>query len=71
MTVEQLYEQAIKPLSADDRLRLATFIVAEFPQITLVDKRDDWSEEDWRDVTAASLRYFETAYPDFPSDTRD
>jgi hypothetical protein len=64
MTVEQLYEQAIKPLSVDERLRLATLILAEFPQITLVDERDDWSEEDLRDFTAASLRYFDAAYPE-------
>jgi hypothetical protein len=64
MTVEQLYEQAIKPLSEDDRLRLAAIILAEFPQITLVDERDDWSEEDLHDFTAASLRYFDATYPE-------
>jgi hypothetical protein len=64
MTIEHLYEQAIKPLSADDRLRLAAIILAEFPRITLVDERDDWSEEDLRDFTAASLRAFDAAYPE-------
>jgi hypothetical protein len=31
MTIEQLYDQAIKPLPATDRLRLATMILNEIP----------------------------------------
>jgi len=31
MTIEQLYDQAIKPLPAADRLRLATLILNEIP----------------------------------------
>jgi hypothetical protein len=64
MTIEQLYEQAIKPLSADDRLRLAAIILAEFPQITLVVERDDWSEEDLRDLQRATWAYIDQAFGD-------
>ena len=37
MTVREIYEQAIKPLPAADRLRLATLILNDIPPQAVVD----------------------------------
>lgn len=55
--VERLYEQAIKPLSAADRLRLAAIILKEIPPESVVDYSDAWTDQDRRDFTEASWRH--------------
>jgi predicted TIM-barrel fold metal-dependent hydrolase len=49
MTVNQIYEQTVKPLSIADRLRLAALILNDSPPHAVVDYRDEWSEEDLHD----------------------
>ncbi len=49
--IDGLYEQAIKPLSAADRLRLATIILRDIPPESIVDYGDAWSTEDLQDFT--------------------
>ena len=44
MTVNQLYEQTIKPLSPAERLRLATLILNGIPPQSVVDYSDEWSD---------------------------
>jgi hypothetical protein len=56
MTVQELYEQAVKPLPAPERLRLATLILNDIPPHSVVDYNDDWSEEDMREATLHSFR---------------
>ena len=56
MTIQEMYEQSIKPLPAPDRLRLAALILNEIAPESVVDYSDEWSEEDLRDVTLHSLR---------------
>jgi hypothetical protein len=56
MTVQEMYEQSIRPLPAPDRLRLATLILNEIPPLAVVDYSDEWSDEDMRDFTLYSLR---------------
>ncbi len=45
MTVDQIYEQTVKPLSMADRLRLAALILNDIPPHAVVDYSDEWSEE--------------------------
>ena len=54
MTVQQLYEETVRPLPAADRLRLATLILNEIPPQALVDYSDSWSEQDLREFSAAA-----------------
>jgi hypothetical protein len=55
MTIEQLYAESIKPLPPADRLRLATIILEGIPPESVVDYSDEWSDEDLRDLSRASL----------------
>jgi hypothetical protein len=50
MTIEQLYDAEIKPLSRDERLRLAARIINDLTTETQpVDESDSWTNEDLRD----------------------
>ena len=64
MTLEQLYDQAISPLPTVDRLRLATMILNQIPAHSIVDERDDWTDDDIRDVVASSSKASFDAYPE-------
>ena len=57
MTIQEMYDQSIRPLPAPDRLRLATLILNEIPPLAVVDYSDEWSDEDLRDFTNASRAY--------------
>ena len=54
MTVEALYAESIKPLTPAERLRLATLILKDIPPQSIVDYREEWSEEDLTDFTKQS-----------------
>jgi len=66
----RIYEETVRPLPQQDRLRLAALILNDIapaappPDAPTVDESDDWTDEDKRDVTAFSLRYAETVYPE-------
>jgi hypothetical protein len=64
MTIEQIYDEAIKPLPPSERFRLATLILNDIPPRSVVDIRDAWDEEDMRDITAYSARLFAAEYPE-------
>ncbi len=53
MEIEQIYERAIKPLPVEERLRLARLILEEI-SAEVVDLGEEWSEDDLRELTAAS-----------------
>ena len=55
VTIEQMYNETIKPLPASERLRLARLILNDIPDESMVDYNDDWSDEDLRDATRYSL----------------
>jgi protoheme ferro-lyase len=57
MTIQEMYDQSIKPLPPAERFRLATLILNEIPPQAVVDYSDEWSEEDLRDFTNAGLAY--------------
>ena len=46
MTVEQLYEQEIRPLPAGEPMRLATMILNGIPPRSVVDFSTEWSDDD-------------------------
>ncbi len=54
MTVEALYAQSIKPLTAAERLRLATLILEDLPPQSFVDYSEEWTDEDLADFTKQS-----------------
>jgi hypothetical protein len=56
MTIQEMYEQSIKPWPPAERLRLATLILNEIPPQEAANYSDDWTEEDMRDLTLHSLR---------------
>jgi len=60
MTIKELYEQSIKPLSMTDRYQLATMILGDIPREAVVDYREEWSEEDLDDFTRASWKRIES-----------
>ena len=63
MTVEALYTQSIKPLTAAERLRLATLILEDIPPQSFVDYSEQWTDEDLADFTTqawANLEAHET-----------
>jgi len=64
MTLEQLYDQAIGPLPPADRFRLATMILNQIPPPSFIDDRDDWTDEDIRDVIAFSGQAASRSYPE-------
>ena len=56
MTIQEMYEQSIRPLPAPERFRLAVLILNDIPPLALVDYSDEWSEDDLRDWSLHSLR---------------
>ena len=63
MTVEALYTQSIMPLTAAERLRLATLILEDIPPQSFVDYSEQWTDEDLADFTTqawANLEAHET-----------
>jgi hypothetical protein len=60
LTLEQLYNSEIKPLSPDARLRLAARIINDLTtESQVVDESESWSEEDLRDFTTFGRRLIE------------
>jgi hypothetical protein len=57
MTVQQLYEQSIKPLPAAARLQLATLILQDIDPRAVVDYSEEWSDQDLQDFSRASWEY--------------
>jgi hypothetical protein len=65
MSARELYDKAIKPLPAVDRLRLAKMILDDLAVSSGagLDVRDDWSDEDIADLASYSLKQAATAVP--------
>jgi len=57
LTVEELYSQSIKPLSAAERLHLATLILNDIPPEAVSDYSDEWTAQDYRDFSQASWNH--------------
>lgn len=50
MTATELYNQSIKSLPAAQRLELAKLILEDIPSQSVVDYKEEWSEEDLKDL---------------------
>jgi hypothetical protein len=61
VTVEELYRQQIRSLSARARLQLATIILKDIPSHAVIDDCEEWSEEDYRDFNRSSWDRIEQA----------
>jgi len=61
LTLDQLYEQSIKPLPAADRLRLAARILNDISPQSFIDYSEEWSEEDYADFNKATWTYIDKA----------
>ncbi len=64
MTIEEIYDEAIKPLPPSERFRLATLMLNEIPPQSVLDIREAWNEQDMTDVAAYSARLFDAEYPE-------
>ena len=56
----QIYETGVKNLPVIERLRLVKLVMDDLmsgPTTWIVDESDVWSEEDYTDLTRASLAY--------------
>jgi len=56
MTVEELYDQRIRPLPASERFRLAALILNDIPPQSVADYSGEWSDEDIREASLHSFR---------------
>ena len=59
MSVKEVYEAAVRPLPFDEQRRLATYIVWQCAKAEAINYSDEWTEEDMRDATAASIAAFD------------
>ena len=55
--LEEIYQEAIRPLAPSERLQLATRILNDIPPECVVDYSEEWSDEDLRDFSRASWEY--------------
>ncbi len=65
-TTHEVFTETVRALPPTERLRLASLILNDLAQsnIAVVDVSDTWNEQDRSDLTAFSLRYATTAYPE-------
>jgi hypothetical protein len=56
-TAEEVYDQVVKPLPLQERLKLATIILNGIPPQAVVDYSEAWSEQDVRDFASASWNH--------------
>lgn len=68
-TAQEIYAQTVRELPAQEQLRLAALILEELtradpPSLVPVENGAAWTEQDQADVTAFSLRYAASIYPE-------
>lgn len=66
LTAQEVFTETVRTLPPNERLRLAALILQEPAQsdMAVVERSDTWSEQDQRDLTAASLKYAAEVYPE-------
>lgn len=57
MTVQQVYDQAVKPLPIAERLRLAAMILNDLPPHAVVDDSEEWTADDIADFQRAGWNH--------------
>ena len=61
ISAQEVFAEAVRALSPTERLRLDGLTQSN---LFIVDNSDLWSEHDQRDLSAFSLRYAATLYPE-------
>lgn len=63
-TAQEIYSQVVRNLPPTERLRLANLILNELVQqnISIIDERHTWTEEDQLDLVAFSLQNTASLY---------
>ena len=56
-TIQEIYHQTLQSLSLSERFQLATLLLKDIPPLSIVDYREEWSEEDYTDFTKAGNDY--------------
>jgi hypothetical protein len=66
LTAQDVFVRDVRDLPLGERLRLASLILQDLTEsgISIVERSENWSEEDQRDVTRFSLEYASRAYPE-------
>lgn len=64
MTIEQLYEEAIRGLPVEERIRLASLIMWDSAGEGKLDYSEEWTEEDLREFSAAGWELIERRMDD-------
>jgi hypothetical protein len=66
ITAQEVFTETVRSLPPTERLRLAALILQDLAQadMAVVDVSSVWSEQDQRDLTAFSLQYAATLYPE-------
>ena len=59
MSVEEVYEVAVRPLPFGEQMRLATYIAWKCAKSGPIHYSDEWTDEDMSDFTAASIAEFD------------
>ena len=65
-TAQQVFTETVRALPPTERLSLAALILQDLAQsdLSVVDFRDRWSEQDQRDLSAFSLQSAAKRYPE-------
>lgn len=65
-SAQEIYTSTVRDLPLTEQLRLAALILEELTKANsiLIEQRDEWSEEDMKDLTAYSTSYANSAYPE-------
>lgn len=65
-TAQKVFTEIIHTLPPSERLRLAALILQDLTQFEVagVDSSNTWNEQDQSDLTAFSLKYAATLYPE-------
>lgn len=65
-TAQEIYVSTVRDLPPPERLRLAALILDELAKSGMIppDSSGTWSDEDVRDLTAFSMQYAATLYPE-------
>jgi hypothetical protein len=64
MSVQDLYQKKIKPMSVSERYKLATLIMKNLGLQDLPEYIDTWTEEDIKEASLHSFRIFNERYPE-------
>jgi hypothetical protein len=65
-TAQEVYNNIIRSLPPNEKLRLATLILNELVQQNSpeIDQSHDWTEQDQVDISNFSLQYAASLFPD-------